>query len=319
MIRPLCWPSGDEVTIRFKVTGRYDEEAVGTVRVMPDGQPSESYPLKFAEKIGDDEALYTATLPASSVPFAFKARIQDGRTRGDNGRVRFEPRPVVDSVSAAVVLPSFVGVNPKGMRYNRPQPQGEVIALRGSGVQVGAAFTKPVAKATLVVLKAGEKGGDAVAEKWPMKLDDDAKGGFAFFDVKPEHTGYRVECEDENGFKNLFPPRRGIAHAPDEPPLVTLLQEVFADPSRLDQLEDRYVNGMPITLAGQMMVGARGPFSLGLRAAQIVFRVNEGPYEILPLNLTTGDTEKWALGAPNSDCSKNPATRGRSSSTPSRL
>ncbi len=158
------WPSGDEVTIRFKVTGRYDEEAIGTVRVMPDGQPSESYPLKFAEKIGDDEAVYTATLPASSVPYAFKARLQDGRTRGDNGRVRFEPRPVVDSVSAAVVLPSFVGVNPKGMRYNRPQPQGEVIALRGSGVQVGAAFTKPVAKATLVVLKAGEKGGDAVAD-----------------------------------------------------------------------------------------------------------------------------------------------------------
>ncbi len=131
-----------------------------------------------------------------------------------------------------------------------------------------------------------------------MKLDDDGKDGFAFFDVKPEHTGYRVECEDENGFKNLFPPRRGIAHAPDEPPMVTLLQEVFADPSRLDQLEDRYVNGMPITLAGQMMVGYAARSPLGLRAAQIVFRVNEGPYEILPLNLTTGDPEKVGRWVP---------------------
>src|SRR5262249_43249116 len=150
--------------------------------------------------------------------------------------VRFEPRPVVDSVAAALVLPSFVGLSPKGQRYARHQPQAEVIALRGSAVQVGASFTKPVAKATVVVLKAGEKG-EGVAERVPMtledarvKADDDKalviQGGFALFDVNPDHPGYGVECEDENGFATLSPPRRGIGHAPDEPPLVTLLQEV---------------------------------------------------------------------------------------------
>src|SRR5205823_358826 len=103
--------------IRYAVTGRFDEEAVGTVRVVPDGQPSESYPLKFAERTGDKAAVYEAKLPASSVPFAFRARLQDGRARGDSGHVRFEPRPVVDQVAAAVVLPSFVGLNPQGRRY----------------------------------------------------------------------------------------------------------------------------------------------------------------------------------------------------------
>jgi hypothetical protein len=287
------WPSGDEVTIRYAVTGRYDKDAVGTVRVVPDGQPAENYPLKFAEESPDDAAIYEAKLPASSVAFSFRARLQDGRTRGDPGRVRFEPRPVVDQIAASVVLPSFVGLNPAGKRYTRSQPQAEVIALRGSAVLVEATFTKPVAKATVVVLEAGEKGGDVVAAKHPMTLDDGAAGGFAVFDVKPEHTGYRIECEDANGFANLFPPRRGIGHAPDEPPLVTLLQEVLKDP-KLDAgpLEDYEVNGMPLVTGGQVQVAYAAKSPIGIRAAQLTYRVNEGPWTNLPLNLTTGDPEK---------------------------
>jgi hypothetical protein len=286
------WPSGDEVTIRYALAGRFDKDAVGTVRVVPDGQPAESYPLKFAEVLPDESAIYEAKLPASSVAFSFRARLQDGRTRGDPGRVRFEPRPVVDAVEAAVVLPSFVGLNPKGQRYGRVQPQAEVIALKHSAVQVGARFTKPVAKATVVVLKAGDKGGDAVAERVPMRLIEDDREALAQFDVQPEHTGYRVECEDVNGFANLFPPRRGIAHAPDEPPLVTLLQEVMKDPKEFGPLEDFEVNGMPLVTGGQLQVAYTAKSPIGLRAAQLTYRVNEGPWTVLPLNLTTGDPEK---------------------------
>jgi hypothetical protein len=286
------WPSGDEVTIRYAVTGRYDPEAVGTVRVVPDGQPAESYPLKFAEALPDDAAVYEAKVPASSVAFAFRARLQDGRTRGGDGRVRFEPRPVVEQITASVVLPSFVGVNPAGKRYSRSQPQAEVIALRGSAVLVDATFTKPVAHGTVVALKAGEKGGDVVASKHPMTLDDGAKAGFAVFDVKPEHTGYRIECEDENGFANLYPPRRGIAHAPDEPPLVTLLQEVLKDPKEAGPLDDFEVNGMPLVTGGQVQVAYAAKSPIGIRTAQLTYRVNEGPWTHLPLNLTTGDPEK---------------------------
>jgi hypothetical protein len=114
----------------------------------------------------------------------------------------------------------------------------------------------------------------------------------AQFDEKPEYTCYRIECEDANGFKNLYPPRRGIAHAPDEPPLVTLLQEVLKDPKETGPLEDFEVNGMPLVTGGQVQIAyaAKSPF--GLRAAQLVYRVNEGPWGILPLNLTTGDPEK---------------------------
>ena len=94
------------MTLRFTVTGRFDEEAVGSVRVSPEGQPADTYPLAFESKTDDGTATYAAKLPPSSVPFTFRARLQDGRTRGAPGEVRFEARPVVKDVAAWLQLPA---------------------------------------------------------------------------------------------------------------------------------------------------------------------------------------------------------------------
>jgi hypothetical protein len=295
------WPAGDEVLLKFRVKGEYNENATGQVRVRPQGLPSESYPVSFAEKVSDTEAVFTAKLPASSVPFTFRATLQDGRTKSD-GHVRFEPRPVVDSVAAVVVYSEFVGLDPKGKPYRKLMPEGDIVALPGYSAIIAASFSKPVVTATVVFLKTDPKSGEVVAKRVPMDLmEEDGALTFAQATVPldPAHTGYRIECVDANGFGNAFPPRRNIGFAPDEPPRVALLQEVIKDPL-LDTgpLEDYEVNGMPLKLDGQVLIGytARSPW--GLKNAQIQYRVNEGPWQTLPLRNTVADLDKMGKFIP---------------------
>src|SRR5262249_7772383 len=57
-------------------------------------------------------------------------------------------------------------------------------------------------------------------------------------------------------------------------------------------LEDYEVNGMPLVAGGQVQVAYAAKSPIGIRAAQLTYRVNEGPWTHLPLTLTTGEVEK---------------------------
>jgi hypothetical protein len=283
---PELWPSGDEVTVRFRVTGAYREDSVGTVRVTPDGQPAESYPLAFDARADDGSAAFVAKLPAASVPFSFRARLRDGRTRAD-GHVRFEPRPVVTTVEAWLRLPAYVDPDGK-RRYERLQPEGEVTALPGCGLRVQAAASKPLAKAEVVLL-AREPAGEREAARVPMTLSADRLAAAAVFDIPPKAVAYRVEVADDNGFANRTPPRRGITAAPDDPPRVALLAEVLKDPKEPGPLDDYEVTGMPLVLGGQVQVAYTARSPLGLSRAFVIYRVNEGDWTPLPLKDTVAD------------------------------
>ena len=286
---PPLWPSGDEVVLTFTVTGRFDEAAVGTVRVEPDGQPADTYPLTFESKTSDETATYVAKLPPSSVAFTFHARLQDGRTRTP-GAVRFEARPVVKDLSAWLLLPAYVDPDGK-RRYERFQPQGEVTTLPDCGLRVEATTSKPVTTAALVFLTR-DATGEKEVRRVPMALDADRTTASAAVELPGQATGYRIEVADENGFVNLHPPRRGIAHAPDEPPHVNLLAEVLKDPREPGPLDDYEVTGMPLVLGGQVQVGYAARSPLGLSRAFVMYRVNEGDWTPLPLARTVADPAK---------------------------
>ncbi len=284
---PELWPSGDEVELRFDVTGRVADDARGSVRVSPEGQPAETFPLTLAARTDDEHAVFAARLPPSSVPFTFRARLADGRTR-EVGRVRFEPRPVVTEINAWVLLPTYV--DPAGKaRFERYQPQGEVRALPDSAVRVAVATSKPVASAVLVLYGRTEAGHEREVRRVPMALAGERTGAEATFDLPPRPTGYRVEVADEFGFANANPPRRGITLAPDEPPRVNLLQETLKGPQDDGPPDDYEVNGMPLGLGGQVQVAYAARSPLGLSRAQVMYRVNEGPWTPLPLKQVSAD------------------------------
>jgi hypothetical protein len=292
---PELWPAGDEVTLRYRVSGRWDESAIGTVRVRPSGQPDESYSLAFASH-DDEGAIFTAKVPPSSQPFTFSARLQDARSRL-TGSVRFEPRPVVNSIAAVAFLPDYVGRTPSGKPYGNFMPQGEIIAFDGSRVRVTASATKPIATATCVVFGRDAAGRETELLRVPMGLlkGDEAE---ATFPLPPRPTAYRIEVTDANGFANSYPPRRGIAIVPDDPPRVTLLTEVLKDPTDPGPLDDYDVTGMPLVLGGQVQIGYSARSPLGLRKARIQYRVNEGDWTILPLKDTVADKIKLGKFVP---------------------
>ena len=284
-------PSGDAVELDFVVHGPADENTLGRVRVTPEGQPSESYDVRYAGKLSEDTSRFVATLPPSSQPFKFSARIGDGRMRKP-GNVRFEPRPIVNSVVAFVQMPDYV--DPAGKRrFERLQVQGEVFAPADASVRVAITSTKPVAQAKLTVLGRDEAGSEKVLLERLMNVEGDRSQASIVFDLPERPSGYRIDVIDENGFVNLNPPRRGITIMPDEAPLVELLTEVLTDtPLAPNVLELEEVNGMPLVLGGDVQIGYRARSPLGLARAYIIYRVNEGPWSPLPLAKVSADETK---------------------------
>ena len=50
-VTPVLWPAGDEVVVEYAVAGRIADDAVGTLRVMPDGLSSDEYPLTILKTL----------------------------------------------------------------------------------------------------------------------------------------------------------------------------------------------------------------------------------------------------------------------------
>ena len=276
------WPAGDSVTVQYEVTGKFREKATGTVYVYPEGQPKEKYPLTFHSVIATGKALYTATIPQSSANFTFEATLSDARTR-DVGSVRFEARPAIASLEAWTVLPEYLGVIPTGpkagQRYERLQPQGEVLALPGSDIRIHAVFEKPVAKAELILMEPVNRA-DKIVERRLMKLAPDRRSADDLFTLTPNLHLYRIELTDDHGFKNLAPPQRGLIHLPDEPPHVELLQEAFKNPDPTADdgkgpIEDYEFNGIPIIPGSPFQVAFNARSRMGIGQVWLYYRVND--------------------------------------------
>ncbi len=305
------WPSGDAVKLRFRVSGKFTEQSKGTVIVTPTGQPNEYYDLEFLERISDSEAIFFADYPPSSIPFAFRARLNDGRTRTE-GHVAFEPRPVVKTLDAWLRLPVYVDPENK-RRYERYQPEGEVTALPDCGLRIAISSSKPMKTALLVLLARTAAGiEDPLGEPIPMDLDEERTSANVRVELPSNAIAYRVEVTDDNDFANLNPPRRGIGIAADEPPRVNLLPEVLKDPLDPGPIDDYEVTGMPLVLGGRVQIGYAARSPLGLDRAFIMYRVNESenwiPYPLAP---TVADLEKTGKFIPELGVFENSGADGK--------
>jgi len=210
--------------------------------VQPDGQPSDDYPLAFEKSSADGSATFLAKLPPSSIPFTFRARLADGRTRSPS-RVDFEPPPQVNEIEAWQLLPEYLGgrtVQVDGKKalapFERFQAKGEVVnALPLSSIRVEAKFNKPVKAAVLVAIDRGE--GNREVDRLRIPADDLSADGLSaewLLVTTPRSIGYRIELTDQRGFVNPVPFRRGIRMLPDEPPAVEFRRESNRNPDPTD-------------------------------------------------------------------------------------
>lgn len=296
-INKQVWPAGDEVTVEYEVTGKIRETETGTLRVKPDGLPTDTYTLTFSHRLDDNRTVFAARIPHSSVNFWHRAWVGDGRSRSAS-EVRFVPRPVVTRTDAWVRLPKFLGAKPNGKPYETYQSQGEITGLAYSVARVQIAAQKEIAKAKLTLIARTKDGTGEVAKTVvtaiPMGESATPNGEAEFpaefeFELTPDLIAYQVEVEDTYGFANSTPPRRGIQIAPDDPPLVRLLPERYSEPGVKPADED-IIDGLPIPLGGQVPIAYYTRSPQGVSRAQLRYRVNErGPWVALPLKIVDPD------------------------------
>jgi hypothetical protein len=308
------WPTGSEVTVRFEVEGEYSPESVGTLRIVPvsrkekrdeagnpvtgeDGKPveiEEIQPEEFYELTNEKDAegnptnFYSVKLPPASLDFSFMARLEAGRTE-EPGEVRFEAPPQLGRedprnppLTAEQVLPSYLGTKPDGTPYFRQNDgwtRGEVVdALPRSTIIVDAKFNKPVRTARLVPIErtAGLQEHDLPAVE-PAAVSDDRTGASFVFPTRKRLIGYRLELEDNLGFKNPTPIRRNIRMWEDRPPTVEFKPESTRnpDPKEFDGEGNPkdYEWDMALGPDGLVLVIYSARSEVGIRAANIRYRV----------------------------------------------
>jgi hypothetical protein len=280
------WPTGAEAEVRYRVTGDYDPEQMGRLRVEPDDQPEEYYDLKYAGPADGGGALFTTRLPAASSDFSFHARLGNGRSRAP-GRIRFEAPPQVKEIESWQLLPRFLGTRdgkpngPPFERQNNGAERGEVVdALPLSEVRIGAEFTKPVKSAVLVPIERGEGIRERdLAALTPRVTSDDRTAAEWRFPTTPRLIGYRLELVDDRGFVNAVPIRRNVRMAEDRPPAVTFMPEStrHPDPSEYDGKGDprfyEWGDKMPLAEGAPIMVIFHARSEQGVSRANIRYRV----------------------------------------------
>jgi hypothetical protein len=150
------WPKGEEVVLRFRVTGsgaaNLNSESTGLLRIDPEDMPSEYVPLKIEANPDTGNTFAVASLPVGYVNAHYRAWLRDGRLE-EPGYLQYEPRPEIQEIHALVVLPRSCGLRPKSkLPYEIEQARGEVTAIDGSSARVWIKVQKPVRKATLQLL-----------------------------------------------------------------------------------------------------------------------------------------------------------------------
>jgi hypothetical protein len=280
------WPAGDTIPIRIRVSGNWDEDMEGTLRVSPKGEKTAIYPLTFIEAAGDD-AIFGADVHPAMSDITYAARLYDGRTKAPS-TMKVVPRPVVrvETIKAWVQLPAYVGTKPSGGRYEEPQPRGEVTGIAGSSVRVRFEVDGANHKASLALYRPNLTGAktedDLPVREVPMNIVKGTKDGKdaegnetqveayyaeTVFDLAEGLNSYRLKVEDEHGFKNQLPPRLGLKRVDEPAPQVMLLRDTFGAGADFD------LEGLPVMLGGMIRIPYRVDAPFGMSKAQILYRV----------------------------------------------
>jgi hypothetical protein len=198
-----------------------------------------------------------------------------------------------------VQLPKFLGARPDGKPYETYQSQGEITGLAQSTARVRVAAQKPLSEGQITLIArtndgSGEFAKTTLAMSPGPEEPNPATGETEFpaevtFDLTADLIAYRIDVKDLNGFANSTPPRRGIQISPDDPPVVRLLPERYAELGARPSDED-IIEGLPIPIGGQIPIAYTCRSPQGVSRAQLRYRINErGPWVLLPLKAVDAD------------------------------
>lgn len=258
---PTIWPYYEEGYLRFEVTGAVPgETTVGQVRL--DFDLDDSMHLELRHEAGN---VWAARVPALDTGFTYRAWLADVRLRTP-GVVRYEPRPVVQSIQTTVLLPEkLLGRRPSGAPYEEAQRAGDLdYRMDGCKARLALDAQMPL-----------ESGAVEVQGKQPRRVPlaiADAHGSVEF-DLLPGDFAYVLHLRNRFGFANADPPRRTIRRLPLDAPEVALLPETFWKAGDDGPPEDREVEGIPLLLGERFALAYRASDRYGISHVRLRYRV----------------------------------------------
>lgn len=304
-------PQGEPVQLQFQVTGKWAENDQGTVRVVSKTTRSETYPLQYQSTATSGVGIFSAMIPAGSSTFDYDAWLNDGRTY-ESGHVDYAARPTIRTWMTKLVLPEYAGKRKDGTPYELDAPQGDLVAIAGSQGRVmaeadqkveaaeveffgpilsdvAAALTPESGCLSLAFLQQARnygllsQGAGPVLSlgKVPLKLAEDGKTVTGNFIIPPHASAYRILVTNKHGFVNRPAPHRSIRWLPDRSPSVTLLPELYAG----NPNPDLDVDGMPVPMEKSFRIAYQVKDDLTLDHAEMIYRINNGEWKSLPLQL----------------------------------
>lgn len=296
----IYFPSGEDVELRFKVSGEFGPEDEGVLKIKQKGRPDEYYPLRAAASTHGEKGIYVARVPAGVEDFTYRARLKDGRTPRE-GEVRYVPRPDIVALTAWTIMPPHYGLTPAGTRYLRLFSHGEIAeTLASAEALVHAEVSKQVHQAFVELLDSAGKPMSRIKMNILRRTENrdgkeiDVHCVEARFALKSRPSGYQIWVTEEwssqeQGKRHAFtltnmdPKKRGIRIVPESAPQVQLLPEQFP-PGQLDKmtgqrdLELANVAGVPVPLGERVRIAyvCKSVFGIGeARLRYRLFRFND--------------------------------------------
>lgn len=103
------------------------------------------------------------------------------------------------------------------------------------------------------------------------------------FTLRGGEVLYRLRVRDDRGLENITLPQRTIQIIDDAPPVVEWLPERFSGMAGRTDADAAEVEGMPLPAGGSVRLAYQCKDDFGLREAWLRYRINQGPWQRLPL------------------------------------
>lgn len=166
----------------------------------------------------EPEGLYTATIDTVTADTVFWFEADDDSTWNRPGSIRVVRRPEIVEARATILSPAHATV---ASRREERLSEGPVRAAVGSTAEITIRVSKPVsrdaeARDAALVLEHDDRIALQPDENDPLTLS-------TTIEVR-EHLTFRVELQDEDGFRNFGSPAYTILADPDRPPVVAFVQ-----------------------------------------------------------------------------------------------
>lgn len=201
---------GDSLTVTVRVSNA--QPPALTLQLQDDRLNWRDYPMT-PEASDDSGASFSYYLPALTRDTLYRVLLPSGEVDSREHQITLYDLPRVETIDVALDFPDYTGEED-----TVEEDSGDIVAPRGTLVELDIAFNKPLAQARIVFESNSE---DREMRYVDSDLEVEGRTGKARFTVQGDGV-YRIVANDLDGFETAAPLDYYIRAIEDQPPVLTL-------------------------------------------------------------------------------------------------